>query len=46
IFTAEIAREINNETSNRRCNICERTGHHPEAEYCYHCGVTLPESRI
>ena len=46
IFTAEIAREIHSETSNRRCNVCERTGHHPEAEYCYHCGVTLPDSAI
>ena len=46
IFTAEIAREMHNETNNRRCNICERTGHHPEAEYCYHCGVTLPDSAI
>jgi voltage-gated potassium channel len=46
IFTAEIAREMHNETNNRRCNICERTGHHPEAEYCYHCGVTLPDSVI
>ena len=46
IFTAEIAREMHNANQQRRCNICERTGHHPEAEYCYHCGVTLPDSVI
>ena len=46
IFTAEIAREINAESNRRRCNICERTRHHPEAEYCYHCGVTLPDQNI
>ena len=46
IFTAEIAREMHTETSNRRCNVCERTGHHPEAEFCYHCGVTLPDQHI
>jgi voltage-gated potassium channel len=46
IFTAEIAREMHSESSNRRCNVCERTGHHPEAEYCYHCGVTLPDTVI
>ena len=46
IFTAEIAREMHNETNNRRCNICDRTGHHPEAEYCYYCGVTLSDSNI
>ena len=41
IFTAEIAREINTASSNTRCNICERAGHHPDAEYCYHCGIEL-----
>jgi voltage-gated potassium channel len=46
IFTAEIAREMHTETSNRRCNVCERTSHHPEAEFCYHCGVTLPDQNI
>jgi voltage-gated potassium channel len=46
IFTAEIAREMHTEASNRRCNVCERTGHHPEAEFCYHCGVTLPDQNI
>ncbi len=46
IFTAEIAREMHTETSNRRCNVCERTSHHPEAEFCYHCGVTLPDQII
>jgi voltage-gated potassium channel len=46
IFTAEIAREMNAESNRRRCNICERTRHHPEAEYCYHCGVTLPDQNI
>ena len=46
IFTAEIAREMNAVSNSRRCNICERTSHHPEAEYCYHCGVTLPDQSI
>lgn len=46
IFTAEIAREMNAVSNSRRCNICERTRHHPEAEYCYHCGVTLPDQNI
>jgi voltage-gated potassium channel len=46
IFTAEIAREINAESSHKRCNVCERTGHHPDAEYCFHCGVQLPEAGI
>ncbi len=44
IFTAEIAHEISVDRNNKRCNICERSGHHPEAEYCYHCGIELPES--
>lgn len=44
IFTAEIAREMSSERNNKRCNICERTNHHPDAEYCYHCGVTLPDN--
>ena len=34
------------EQSISRCNVCERTGHHPEAEYCYHCGVLLPEADV
>ncbi len=46
IFTAEIAREMNNETNNRRCIVCERTGHHPEAEFCYHCGITLSSQNV
>ena len=46
IFTAEIAREMHTETSNRRCNVCKRTSHHHEAEFCYHCGVTLPDQNI
>lgn len=46
IFTAEIAREINAESSHKRCNICERSGHHPDAAYCYHCGVKLAEGSI
>jgi voltage-gated potassium channel len=46
IFTAEIAREMNNESNHRRCNVCERTSHHPEAGYCYHCGVTLPDQSV
>lgn len=44
IFTAEIAREINADRTNKRCNVCDRSGHHPDAEYCYHCGIELPES--
>jgi len=43
IFTAEIAREMHSEISNRQCNVCDRSGHHPDAEYCHQCGVTLPE---
>ena len=46
IFTAEIAREMNVESNTRRCNVCERVGHHREAEFCYHCGVTLPASAV
>ena len=46
IFTAEIAREMNNESNHRRCNVCERTSHHFEAGYCYHCGVTLPDQGL
>ena len=33
IFTAEIAREMITETNNRQCNVCNRSGHHTEAEY-------------
>jgi voltage-gated potassium channel len=44
IFTAEIAREINTASSNMRCNICDRSGHHPDAEYCYHCGIELSKT--
>jgi voltage-gated potassium channel len=46
IFTAEIASQMHSVSDNRRCNVCERTGHHPEAEFCYHCGVTLPDTSI
>ena len=44
IFTAEIAREINTARNNTRCIICERSGHHPDAEYCYHCGIELSKT--
>ena len=46
IFTAEIAREIITESNNRQCNVCNRSGHHTEAEYCFQCGVSLPERLI
>ena len=46
IFTAEIAREMNVQASTRQCNVCNRSGHHPDAEYCYQCGVTLPALKI
>ena len=46
IFTAEIAREMITETNNRQCNVCNRSGHHTEAEYCFQCGVSLPERII
>jgi len=42
IFTAEIAREMITQSNNRQCNVCNRIGHHTEAEYCFQCGVTLP----
>ena len=43
IFTAEIAREMIAESNNRQCNVCNRGGHHSEAEYCFQCGVSLPD---
>ena len=43
IFTAEIAREMIAESNNRQCNVCNRSGHHSEAEYCFQCGVSLPD---
>lgn len=43
IFTAEIAREMHAEISHRQCNVCDRSGHHPDADYCHQCGVTLPD---
>lgn len=46
IFTAEIAREMITESNNRQCNVCNRIGHHAEAEYCFQCGVTLPVRMI
>ena len=46
IFTAEIAREMITESNNRQCNVCNRSGHHTEAEYCFQCGVSLPERII
>ena len=46
IFTAEIAREMIAESNNRQCNVCNRIGHHAEAEYCFQCGVTLPVRMI
>lgn len=46
IFTAEIAREMITESNNRQCNVCNRVGHHAEAEYCFQCGVTLPVRMI
>jgi len=46
IFTAEIAREINNETNHRRCMVCERNGHRPDADFCFNCGVELPDTPI
>ena len=46
IFTAEIAREMIAESNNRQCNVCNRSGHHSEAEYCFQCGVSLPDRII
>ncbi|MFQ3345926.1 MAG: voltage-gated potassium channel [Porticoccaceae bacterium] len=46
IFTAEIAREMHSEINNRQCNVCDRRGHHRDAEYCHQCGVTLPERLV
>ncbi len=46
IFTAEIAREISNETNHRRCMVCERNGHRPDADFCFNCGVELPDTPI
>jgi voltage-gated potassium channel len=46
IFTAEIAREMITDTNNRQCNTCNQSAHHTEAEYCFQCGVSLPERII
>jgi voltage-gated potassium channel len=46
IFTAEIAREMITDTNNRQCNTCNQSVHHTEAEYCFQCGVLLPERII
>jgi voltage-gated potassium channel len=46
IFTAEIAREMITDTNNRQCNTCNQSVHHTEAEYCFQCGVSLPERII
>ena len=46
IFTAEIARVMITESNKRQCNVCNRIGHHAEAEYCFQCGVTLPVRMI
>jgi len=43
ILSAEISKEMGKARALVRCNICERGGHHDEAEYCYHCGIELPE---
>jgi len=43
ILSAEISKEMGKARALVRCQICERGGHHDEAEYCYHCGVALPE---
>lgn len=42
ILSAEISKEMGKARALVRCNICERGGHHDEAEYCYHCGIELP----
>lgn len=42
ILTAEISSEMRKERNTRRCSNCNRSGHHNDATYCYHCGVLLP----
>lgn len=42
ILTAEISSEMRKERNNRLCSNCNRSGHHNDANYCYHCGVQLP----
>ncbi len=42
ILTAEISSEMKKERNTRRCSNCNRSGHHNDASYCYHCGVQLP----
>lgn len=42
ILTAEISSEMRKERNTRRCSNCNRSGHHNDATYCYHCGVVLP----
>lgn len=46
ILTAEISNEMRKEKSNRVCNVCDHSGHHRDAQFCYHCGVRLPESLV
>lgn len=46
ILSAEISREMKKERNNRRCNVCERMGHHNDASFCYHCGVKLPDNPV
>lgn len=46
ILTAEISNEMKKERNTRRCDNCNRSGHHNDASYCYHCGVKLPDSDI
>ncbi|AMX02416.1 ion transporter [Microbulbifer thermotolerans] len=43
IVTAELASELHQERSLRRCDNCSRAGHDRDAEYCKYCGYKLED---
>lgn len=43
IITAEISKELRSGDIKRHCTHCNRTGHKPEAKFCWNCGTKLQE---